>query len=46
MRLADTEEYAGETRCVIEGQEFMILHTWLHPRDGSIELTLERRGRP
>lgn len=46
VRLADTKEYAGETRCVIEGNEFSILHTWLHPRDGSIELTLERRGRP
>lgn len=45
IRLADNAEYEDETRCVIEGIEFRVMHPWANPRDGSVELTLERRGK-
>jgi len=45
IRLADAEEYQDETRCTIEGQEFRVMHPWANP-DGSVELTLERKGAP
>lgn len=45
VKLADTEEYQGETRCELEGREYRILHDYLL-RDGGVELTLERRAAP
>lgn len=44
VKLADPEEYRGESLCEIEGVPYRVLHEYL-TRDGGIELTLERRGR-
>lgn len=44
IRLADAEEYKDEQRVVLEGVEYRVMHPWAHPTDGSVELTLERRG--
>lgn len=44
IRLADAAEYQDEPRCTIEGVEYRVMHPWANPKDGSVELTLERRG--
>jgi len=44
IRLADAAEYQDEPRCVIEGTPYRVMHPWANPRDGSVELTLERGG--
>ncbi len=45
VKLADTLEYQGERRCVLDGQEYTIMHDYL-TQDGGVELTLERRAAP
>jgi len=52
IRLAAPDEYRDEQRCVIRDPdsgkdvEFRVMHPWLNTRDGSVELTLERRAAP
>jgi hypothetical protein len=43
VKLADTLEYNGERRCVLDEKEYTVMHEYL-TQDGGVELTLARKG--